>query len=206
MILIDVLYLGFIHKALPTSITSKRVSSVAMNKLLKDKSDIIDWLKKYRIENYTLIADTCYGFVVNVEGDVDISRMDLEHIPVQFGTVSGNFYCHYNKLTSLEVVLHQQVEILIVVVITGLYGCPKSIGGHFNCNKNQLTSLKNCPTSVGGYFYCIENKIINLEFLPISAGENFYCYNNPALREYQDITDLKKIREKATSDREKALL
>ena len=110
-----------------------------MNKLLKDNKTIIAWLDKYRIENYTLVPDDKYGYVVDVDGDVVISGKDLKHISIQFGKVSGDFYCSHNQLTSLE-------------------GSPASVGGNFYCNSNKLTSLEVSPTSIGGHFYCENNE------------------------------------------------
>ncbi len=59
---------------------------------------------------------------VNVAGYVDLVDMDLDRLPVQFGTVGGYFDCDENRLTSLE-------------------GTPHTVGGDFYCNNNQLTSL-----------------------------------------------------------------
>ena len=42
-----------------------------------------------------------------------------------------NFYCPYNKLTSLE-------------------GAPQSVGGSFRCRYNKLTSLKGFPMEIKG--------------------------------------------------------
>ena len=58
----------------------------------------------------------------DVDGDVDLSNMNLDKIPVKFNLVGGYFYCSNNNLTSLE-------------------GCPKEVGGDFYCsyNKKQFT-------------------------------------------------------------------
>ena len=56
----------------------------------------IKWLTDMGIATYTYENGK-----VDVHGDVDISNKNLTSIPVQFGMVSGNFYCWYNKLTSL---------------------------------------------------------------------------------------------------------
>jgi hypothetical protein len=75
---------------------------------------------------------------VNYQGDISLSYMRLEKIPVPFGTVGGYFDCYSNQLQTLE-------------------GAPTSVGGNFNCAYNQLTSLQGAPESVGGSFYCSEN-------------------------------------------------
>ena len=53
-----------------------------------------------------------------------------------------------------------------------------SVGGHFYCFNNQLTSLEGAPQSVGGNFYCFNNRLTSLEGAPQSVGEDFYCDNN----------------------------
>jgi hypothetical protein len=71
---------------------------------------------------------------VDVDGRVDMSKMNLTQIPVKFGKVDGGFNCSRNKLTSLE-------------------GCPDYVSGSFLCSENNLTSLEGCPDYVGGDFY-----------------------------------------------------
>ena len=106
---------------------------------LKEKSKIEAWLKKYEITQYTLLADERYGFVVNVDGHVELSGNKLKEIPVKFNTVGGDFTCSSNQLTNLEF-------------------CPKLVNGDFHCYGNQLTSLKFCPQTVNGGFYCDNNR------------------------------------------------
>jgi hypothetical protein len=55
----------------------------------------------------------------------------------------GNFYCSYNKLTSLQ-------------------GAPSIVKGYFVCINNNLTSLEGAPSVIGGYFYCFHNKLKSL--------------------------------------------
>ena len=86
------------------------------------KQEIIDWLDKMGIENYSLRDD----LTVDVEGNVNLYNTNLEVIPVQFGIVKGYFDCFGNKLKSLE-------------------GCPQTVGGHFSCFGNKLESLKYLP-------------------------------------------------------------
>ena len=67
-----------------------------------DKQQIIAWLDKYKVKNYTLVSDKQYGFIVNVNGDVDLRSKKLFNIPVKFSEVTGIFNCSHNQLTSLE--------------------------------------------------------------------------------------------------------
>ncbi len=80
---------------------------------------------------------------VNVLGGVNLYGLGLERLPVQFGTVSGSFYCSENRLTSLE-------------------GAPGSIGGNFSCSYNRLTSLVGVHRilkRIDGTLYIAGNKI-----------------------------------------------
>ncbi len=38
---------------------------------------------------------------VNVDGNVNLTGLGLEQLPVRFGAVGGNFWCSGNRLTSL---------------------------------------------------------------------------------------------------------
>jgi hypothetical protein len=111
--------------------------------------------KKYKIENWTLNPDGA----VDVEGNVDLANKGLRKLPLKFGRVTGNFWCSYNQLTSLE-------------------GCPTEIGGSFWCFDNLLTSLEGCPTEIGGSFLCYYNQLTSLEGCPTEIGGIFICYNN----------------------------
>jgi hypothetical protein len=116
--------------------------------------EIMGWLHSMDIYDY----DICDG-VVHVVGDVDINSYMLASIPVQFGYVSGDFYCSDNKLDSL-------------------YGCPSEVGGDFSCSSNKLTSLEGGPSEVGGEFYCSHNKLDSLEGCPSEVGGDFLCGHN----------------------------
>ena len=145
-----------------------------MTKFYTDKQQIINWLEKHEVKNYTLVPDEQYGFVVDVYGDVNLRDKKLLNIPVKFNKISGSFYCDNNKLNSLEF-------------------CPQIIGDNFYCYSNQLTSLEFCPQTVGRSFNCSENKITSLEFCPETIGGNFWCGSNQLLKEIQEITDFKLI-------------
>jgi len=96
---------------------------------------------------------------IDVDGRVDMSKMNLTQIPVKFGKVSGWFDCSENNLTSLE-------------------GCPDYVGGDFYCYDNNLTSLKGSPIEVVGDFRCYQNLLTSLEFAPSEVGGVFWCHNN----------------------------
>jgi hypothetical protein len=124
-------------------------------KLFESTSQIDKICKMYGIKNYTINLDG----TIDVDGNVNLSNMELEKLPVKFGRVTGDFWCDNNQLTSLE-------------------GCPQTVGGHFLCNDNQLTTLVGCPTEVGGRFYCYNNQLTTLEGCPHKVVGNFRCGNN----------------------------
>ena len=122
---------------------------------LNEYIDIVKKCLEYEIENFTINNDR----LVDVEGDVNLSYLELTKLPIKFGSVGGSFWCNNNKLTTLE-------------------GCPKSVGGNFFCSNNKLTTLEGCPKSVGGDFWCHNNQLTSLEGCPKSVGGGFWCYNN----------------------------
>ena len=147
--------------------------------LLINKLGIEKWLNQYGITNYELILDEKYGYVVNVNNDVNLFEKELKIIDVKFNKVYGWFNCSYNKLTSLK-------------------GSPEIVDGHFWCNSNKLESLDG-PKIINGNFYCHNNKINNLErlnnLLNMEIQNNYiHLANNPELYELQYITDFNEIK------------
>jgi hypothetical protein len=69
--------------------------------------------QQYGIENYTLNGDGS----IDVDGDVDLAYKSLSELPLKFGIVSGGFYCHNNKLTSLWELQGKWVAISTVILI-----------------------------------------------------------------------------------------
>ena len=93
-------------------------------------------------------------------GYLNLSDMGLTELPdLSAVTVTGDFNCSYNKLTTLN-------------------GAPKSVGGNFRCSDNKLLSLDGVPKSVGGDFVCSGNLLTTLAGAPKSVGGNFYCSGN----------------------------
>ena len=48
--------------------------------LLREKKEIKNWLNQYGIENYKLIENEEYGYVVNCFDDVDLYEKKLKKI------------------------------------------------------------------------------------------------------------------------------
>jgi hypothetical protein len=98
--------------------------------------------------------------LVDVQGSFVCSGRGLKSLAgIRFGTVTGNFWCQENRLTSLE-------------------GAPQRVQWNFVCNSNQLTSLEGAPQTVTGGFYCDDNQLTTLVGAPRTVGGEFYCYSN----------------------------
>lgn len=121
-----------------------------------NKEQIISWLKEHNIQNYFIYND----LTIDVEGDVNITKMSLENIPVQFHVVNGCFDCINNNLTSLK-------------------GCPKYIDGNFYCNNNnKLVNLEGGPETVTKTYECDNNLLVTLQGLAQNIGMDFKCSSN----------------------------
>ena len=148
-------------------------------KKINNKIKILYYLKKYEIINFELIEDHEYGYVVNVNGDVNLFNKHLKNIPFQFNIVKGDFICKYNFLKTLKC-------------------CPKVVHGKFDCSDNELKSLEYCPKIVNGDFYCQNNdlRIEGLKYLPTKIdSNNLYIGYNKCLNDLQDIQNFNKLRE-----------
>lgn len=145
-----------------------------MHELYKEREDINNWLHKYRVRNYTLVPDEQYGYIVDVNGSVDLDNKNLSSIDVKFGIIRGNFSCSGNNLTSLE-------------------GSPNEVTQIFFCNYNKLSTLEHCPQKVGCSFVCVSNELTTLDFLPAIVGDIFILQDNPGLGKYQECESLVEI-------------
>jgi hypothetical protein len=114
------------------------------------------WCTQFRLQKY-IIRD---NGIVDVDEDVDISFNLLEEIPIQFGTIIGDFSCCCNRLISLK-------------------GAPSKVNGHFVCYDNKLITLKGSPIHVKEDYDCSENRLVSLEGGPNIIGGNFCCVGNP---------------------------
>ena len=70
--------------------------------------------QRYGITNYTI-----NNGLVDVDESVNLSSRKLTKLSLQFGKVTGNFFCDNNQLTTLE-------------------GGPKWVEGNFYCVNNPL--------------------------------------------------------------------
>lgn len=146
-----------------------------MPALLKEKQDIKEWLREYKIKNYELIENDKYGYVVDVPESVRLHDNKLKHILVKFNHIKGAFNCSDNILIDLQ-------------------GAPEIVESYFHCANNRLNNLKNCPKYVHGHFYCDNNDIEHLEFLPENIGGHIDLIGNMRLGNFQLTTDFQKLK------------
>ena len=132
--------------------------------------------KKYVIENWSINKDG----LVDVNGDVNLIFKGLTKLPLQFGRVTGDFWCNSNNLTTLEGAPTEVGETFYCEFnkLTSLVGAPREVGGDFWCYENELTSLEGSPREVGGGVFCHNNNLTILEGGPKEVGGKFLCYNN----------------------------
>ena len=102
------------------------------------------------------------GFIINfgkITGNFYCSSLDLVSLKGAPQEVGGTFDCSYNQLTSLK-------------------GAPQTVNRDFNCSWNQITSLEGAPTEVGEDFWCFWNRLTSLKGAPQTVGGNFMCSSN----------------------------
>jgi hypothetical protein len=161
----------------------------------------INYLNKFTEGTWSLNPETG---LVDVDGYFDCSDQKLEDFKgVRFGTVTGNFYCENNSLTSLEGAPQKvrgdfacswnslttlegapqevggKFRCQNNSSLTTLEGAPQRVEGYFYCDRNSLTDLKGAPQKVGRYFDCSYNSLTSLEGAPHEVGGDFYCGGNP---------------------------
>lgn len=118
------------------------------------KEYIEKWLKDMDISSYIIRKDS----VIDVQQNVKL-KGTMEHIPVQFGVIYGNFDCSNLGLLSLV-------------------GSPKEVNGNFLCQNNKLITLQGSPEVVGEWFCCSYNKLKNLKYCPSIIYGDFTCSSN----------------------------
>lgn len=127
-------------------------------------SEYIKTLKKLGItDNYKIHNDGS----VDVDGDVDLSKMNLDEIPIKFGVVLGDFSVNRNHLTSLK-------------------NAPVIVQGSFNCMNNKLETLEHSPVYIGNDFACSRNETLqSLDEGPMLVRGDYGCGFNPQITEEQ---------------------
>jgi len=163
---------------------TKKVSTLPMHgkhEFLKTKEEAESWLKEMGVKKF-LIADSDKSFIIHVNGPVDLTKKNLDYIPVQFGKIIGNFSVGDNP--NLESLKGSPEE------VTGKFSCamnrkitslefgPKKVGGLYNIRQCSLRDLKHSPKEVGGNFNAFGNGLTSLIGAPRHIGKDFAVYYN----------------------------
>jgi len=167
------------------------ISKAQLQQILKPLSD-----DQRKARDQKVIQDRLKACTKNSDGtysskgDVDLSSLELDRLPVKFKEVGGYFFCYGNKLTSLKGAPEKVGSDFQCDYnqLTTLEGSPKTVGGGFFCNYNQLTTLEGGPEKVNGGFSCQDNQLTSLKGAPEEVGGAFYCFNNPVSQEELEKT------------------
>lgn len=136
------------------------------NKLKKFKDWSINEKTVIKIEG---ILDSCVDGswklkdgMIYIDGSFDASNKKLGDLKdlddFNFGEVTGDFDVSINSLVSLS-------------------GCPKIVGGSFNCSSNLLKSLEFSPEKSSN-FYCSNNFIFSLKGISNDSDDYVVSGNN----------------------------
>jgi len=142
-----------------------------------DRNSVEAQLLNYDIDNFTINPDG----TVDVDGDVDLYSKDLDYIPFKFGKVTGDFWCGYNNLSTLEnspIYVGGNFDCSMNKLNNDLEYGPSYVGGVYNCSYNQLKSLKGSPKEIFDDFYCHMNHLTNLEYGPEKVKNSYGCSDN----------------------------
>ncbi len=171
------------------------------NTLLSKESDIVAWLKRYKIKTYELKSDPVYGFIVNAEQDVTIKLKgkDLAQKKlVKFNQIIGDFTCAHNSLDSLDFApsivsgnfnaqfndiqnftgstlsIVRGVCNLSCNKIDSLIGSPQTVSSLI-INHNNISSWAGISQKIDKKLNISKNPIDSLEGMPSIVGEYFNC-------------------------------
>lgn len=124
---------------------------------------IHQWLDEMSVYDY-FVSDE---LIVNVKNDVNLTRAELTHLPVQFGWVEGEFNISHNQLTILK-------------------GSPSEVGGIFDCSYNQLSSLEFSPKDVQNSYRANHNQITSFKGITSVIYDDLLISHN-ALTSFKEM-------------------
>jgi len=109
---------------------------------------------------------------VDVDGSVEVRHVpDSHQLSVQFNQVKSNFEFMVNGET-----------------LADLTGCPRWVGGIFECSNNRILSLKGAPEYVGDTFEIRFCELRSLEHGPRHVGGDYLVRRNP-LQSLEHLAD-----------------
>ena len=150
----------------------------------------------YEIDGSYTIKDTNKGFVVDINGDIDVKNENIVTLTnefFKFGVVSGSFDCRGCK--SLKTLKGAPQKVSNDFNCSGcdslktLIGAPEKVGWDFNCfSCKSLTTLEGAPEKVDGDFYCSHcYKLKSLKGAPKEVGGGFYCRDSEVKFSRDDV-------------------
>ncbi len=139
-----------------------KTQSKKSSQFFTTRVEVEDWLYEQGIDNYEINED----LLVHVTGNVMIDTSDLEALPVQFGSIDGDF--------SLCSFMSQPND----GILKSLLGCPRTVKGQFSCLGNQIESLVGGPKEVKQNYDCANNELKNLTGGPLEVGQDFLAEKN----------------------------
>jgi hypothetical protein len=113
-----------VQREVPDATTSLVLQEFDREKVFRTVNEVEEWLTKLGVAHYRFEdADTLSNVLVHVDGDVDLAGKGIEgHLPIEFGTVKGNFDCSNNAI------VHP-------------FGLPREVHGDVCLCENQISSL-----------------------------------------------------------------
>jgi hypothetical protein len=164
---------------------------------MNNQVEIEKWLKEHSINNY-MISEDLY---ITVQGNVNLNqKLNTKKLPVKFRTVDGYFDISNNGLTSLDgcpktvtrdfnCSKNKLTSLFEGPVEVGDFDCsfnqlkslsyaPKEVKGNFDCSNNLIESIKGMPRTIKGFFNCSSNRISTLKGGPKNVDTNFDCSDN----------------------------
>lgn len=123
------------------------------------------------ITDYSIQNDT-----ISVDGNVDLSHLEVEEIPYKFESVSGDFICPKTIFSLINVPKScGSFSVKDCVNLKSFAGSPEEFF-NFDCSGCTIEHFIDCPQSVDGTFSC--NRCLALKTLeggPVTVGESYNC-------------------------------
>lgn len=139
--------------------------------LLKTKEEIVSWLDMTKIRNYNINNN----LTVDVDGDVNLSLRSFVFLPIQFGNVEGFFTCSQN------------------LRLKSLLGCPRVVGGYFECSDTGIETFEGAPELVRGAVFAHACKnLVSLEGAPMYIKGDFNIKNCPRVSSIKNLHKITK--------------
>ncbi len=132
---------------------------------------IEDFCTKNKILDYSINQDK-----ISVDGNVDLSFLEVEEVPYEFEEVSGDFICP-KSIKSLKNTPRVCGSFFVkdCFNLKSLEGSPEEFF-NYDCSGCTFQQFDRCPQKVEGSFTC--NRCLYLKTLeggPVSVGENYSC-------------------------------